>query len=96
MSLRNICFERQRAVPLNYKGVDVEADLRFDVLVEDSLIVELKTVECLAPIHEAILLTYMRMLEKLKGILINFHCVNIFKEGQKTFVNEWFRNLQEE
>lgn len=95
LTLRGIDFVRQQAVHLDYKDLDVEADLRFDVLVENILIVELKTVECFAPIHEAILLTYMRILEKPKGLLINFHCVNIFKEGQKTLVNDWFRKLPE-
>jgi GxxExxY protein len=58
--------------------------------------VELKAIEGFLPVHEAILLTYMRMVEKPKGILINFHCVNIFKEGQKTLVNELFRGLPDE
>jgi GxxExxY protein len=59
-------------------------------------VVELKAADGFAPIHEAVLLTYIRMLEKPKGILINFHCLNIFKEGQKTLVNEWFKNLPDE
>jgi GxxExxY protein len=64
-----------------------------DVLVEDLLCVELKAQEVLLPIHDAILLSYMQMLQKPKGILINFHCVNIFKEGQKTLVNNLFSLL---
>ncbi len=63
--------------------------------MENSLVVEIKAVEALAPIHEAQLLTYMKLLEAPKGILINFNCINIFKEGQKTLVNEHFRNLQD-
>lgn len=81
---------------LNYKGLEVETELRYDVSVEDTLVVELKAIEGFLPVHEAILLTYMRMVEKPKGILINFHCVNIFKEGQKTLVNELFRGLPDE
>ncbi|MGZ3925294.1 MAG: GxxExxY protein, partial [Flavisolibacter sp.] len=57
------------------------------------LCVELKAIDGLLPIHEAVLLTYMRMLEEPKGILINFNCTNIFKEGQKTLVNELFAAL---
>jgi len=83
-------------VHLNYKGLEVETELRYDVSVEDTLVVELKAIEGFLPVHEAILLTYMRMVEKPKGILINFHCVNIFKEGQKTLVNELFRGLPDE
>jgi len=49
----------------------------------------------ISPIFEAQLLTYMKLLNSLKGLLINFNVTNIFKEGQKTFVNELFRNLKE-
>jgi len=69
----------------------LEADLRLDVLVED-LIIELKAMEGIVPVHEA-QLTYMKLLQKPKGILINFNCTNIFKEGQKTLVNEYYANL---
>ena len=54
---------------------------------------ELKSNEGFAPVHEAILLSYMKLLEKPKGILINFNCTNIFKEGQKTLVNEYYAAL---
>ncbi|MBX3257594.1 MAG: GxxExxY protein [Chitinophagaceae bacterium] len=67
--------------------------LRLDVLVEDTILVELKSVETLLAVHEAQLLTYMKLLEKPKGILINFNCTNIFREGQKTLVNHLFAEL---
>ena len=79
--------------PIQYKGVVLDADLRPDVLVEDLIIVELKSVESVLPIHEAQLLTHMKLLRKPKGILINFNCVNIFREGQKTLVNELYASL---
>ncbi len=85
--------ERQKSVPINFKGLELDADLRFDLLVEDIIIVELKTVETLLPIHEAQLLTYLKLLEKPKGLLINFNCTNIYKEGQKTFVTKQFKEL---
>jgi GxxExxY protein len=69
--------------------------LRLDVLIEDVICVELKAQEGLLPIHDAVLLSYMQMLNKPKGILINFHSVNIFKEGQKTLVNNLFSLLPE-
>lgn len=84
---------RQQKVPVNFHGLKIDCDLRFDLLVEDLIVVELKTVESILPIHEAQLLTYLKLLEKPKGILINFNCVNIFKEGQKTFVTNQFREL---
>ena len=80
LQLKGLSYVSQQAVPLNYKGISLEADLRFDVLVENVIITELKSMEGILPVHEAIVLTYMRMLEKPKGIIINFHCTNIFKE----------------
>ena len=66
------------------------------MLVENLIVTELKAMEGILPVHEAIVLTYMRMLEKPKGIIINFHCTNVFKEGQKTLVNHLFSLLPEE
>ncbi len=87
---------RQQSVPLTFRGLKLDCDLRFDLWINDSIIVELKTVEELLPIHEAQLLTYLKLLKKPKGILINFNCTNIFKEGQRTFVTEYFRSLPKE
>ncbi|HRX13068.1 MAG TPA: GxxExxY protein [Draconibacterium sp.] len=83
----------QKKVPIVFKGLELDCDLRFDLLVEDLVIVELKTVEAILPIHEAQLLTYLKLMDKPKGVLINFNCVNIFKEGQKTFVTKKFKEL---
>ena len=96
LNLRGISSVGQICVPLNYKGLPLDTELRLDVLVEDVLCVELKAQDGLLPIHDAVLLSYMQMLQKPKGILINFHCVNIFKEGQKTLVNNLFSLLPEE
>ena len=96
LNLQGIANKSQNWVPLEYKGLQLDTELRLDVLVEDILCVELKAQEGLLPIHDAILLSYMQMLQKPKGILINFHCVNIFKEGQKTLVNNLFSLLPEE
>jgi GxxExxY protein len=93
---RGISYKNQIWVPINYKGLELESELRLDVLVEDILCVELKAQEYFAPVHEAIILSYMQMLEKPKGVLINFHCTNIFKDGQKTFVNILFSTLPDE
>jgi GxxExxY protein len=96
LALRNIEFKNQIWVPINYKGLVLDTELRLDVLIEDILCVELKAQEGLLPIRDAILLSYMQMLQKPKGILINFHCTNIFKEGQRTLVNSLFSQLPEE
>ena len=96
LELQEILFKNQVWIPLEYKGLELDTELRLDILVEDILCVELKAQEGLLPIHDAVLLSYMRMLQKPKGILINFHCVNIFKNGQKTLVNNLFTLLPEE
>ncbi|MBT3384907.1 MAG: GxxExxY protein [Prolixibacteraceae bacterium] len=84
---------RQQSVPINFRGLDLDCNLRLDLLVNDLVIIELKTVDFFLPVHEAQLLTYLKLLKKPKGILINFNCTNIFKEGQKTFVTEYFKDL---
>jgi GxxExxY protein len=83
----------QKAIPVNYKGIDLECELRYDILVNDSIIVEIKSVEAFHPLFDSQLLTYMKLYQKPKGILLNFNVVNIFKEGQKTLVNEYFKKL---
>lgn len=93
LRFRNINFFTEMKVPLIYKGKELNADLKCDLLVENCLVVELKATSELNPIYEAQLMTYMKLLKAPKGILINFNCLNIFKEGQKTFVNEYFKLL---
>ena len=93
--LRGMNFISQLVVPINYKGLLIAADYRLDLLVEDSLVIELKAMDGLLPVHEAQLLTYMKLLQKPKGILINFNCTNIVKEGSKQMVNEYFSVLPE-
>ena len=83
----------QQKVPLQFRGLYLDCDLRFDLMVENAIIVEIKAIDALLPIHEAQLLTYLKLLEKPKGLLLNFNCTNIFKEGQKTMVTELFRSL---
>lgn len=90
---RGIQYRSELNVPIDYKGIDLDANLRCDFLVEEAIVVELKVVDMMAPVFEPQLLTYMKLLKKPKGILINFNCTNIFKEGQQTFVNEYFRLL---
>jgi GxxExxY protein len=94
--LRKLNFVSEFVVPVNYKGLELDAELRCDILVDDAIVVEIKAVDAIAPVFEAQLMTYMKLLKKPKGILINFNCANLFKEGQKTYVNEFFRELPEE
>ncbi len=70
-------------MPVLYKGMILDTTLKYDLLVNNLIVVEIKAVEEMHPVFEAQLLTYLRLLEKPKGILINFNCKNIFREGQK-------------
>lgn len=92
-SFRNLRFKSELSVPIIYNNVELETQLRCDFLIENIITLELKSIEKLLPVHEAQLMTYMRLLSVPKGILLNFNCTNIFKEGQKTIVNELFRQL---
>lgn len=93
LGLRGLHYQLQQKIPISYKDIYLDADLRFDVLVENLIIIELKSIDGILPIHEAVLLTYLKMLSKPKGIIINFNCTNIFKEVQKTLVNEFYAAL---
>jgi GxxExxY protein len=90
---KNFEVKSQLKVPINYKGLDVEADLRLDILVDDLIVVEIKAVDIMNPVYEAQVLSYMKLLNKPKGVLLNFCCTNIFKEGQRTYVNEHYAIL---
>ncbi|MFN8295243.1 MAG: GxxExxY protein [Chitinophagales bacterium] len=93
MKHRKINFSSELAVPLMYKNKSLQTDFRCDFLVEDCLVVEIKSVNEMNTIYEAQLLTYMKLLKMPKGLLLNFNCMNIFKHGQKTMINDYFRNL---
>ena len=94
--LRGINNSSELPVKVSYKGINLDTELRCDFLVENIIVVELKAVIEFAPVHDAQILIYMKLLEKPKGLLINFNCYNLFNHGQKTFVNELYRNLREE
>lgn len=96
LEFKNISFETELSIPIKYKGEDIDADLRCDFFIDDCIVVELKSTDTIKPIFEAQLLTYMKLLKAPKGILINFNVQNLFKEGQKTYVNDYFRNISEE
>ncbi len=90
---RKINFSTEMRIPIEYKGKVLDVDFRCDFFVEQCIVVELKAVQELTSVFEAQLLTYMKLLKSPKGVLINFNCSNIFNEGQKTFVNEYFSTL---
>jgi len=86
--LRGINAEDQVHLPLFYRGIELEKDFRLDILVEYEIIIELKAVEELLPIHEAQLISYLKLADKRLGFLINFN-VRLLKNGFKRFVNDF-------
>jgi len=95
LELRDIQFQSEVVVSVNYKGIKLDTELRCDLVVEGVLPVELKAVQNILPVHEAQLMTYMNLLNSPEGLLINFNVTNIFKEGQKTYVNELYRDIDD-
>lgn len=85
LSLRGIAFQRQVELPVCYEGIRLEAGFRIDILVDSCLVVELKTVDALSPLHEAQLLTYLKLSNNRLGLLLNFN-VPIMKQGIKRLI----------
>ena len=83
---RGIAFERQLPITINYKDHAIDCSYRIDILVENTIVIELKAVDRIEPIHQAQLLTYLKLSEKKLGLLINFN-VSLLKEGIIRLVN---------
>lgn len=86
LELREVRFQRQLPVPLSYKGTLIEVGFRADVLIEQKLLIELKAVETLAPVHQAQVITYLKVLKLPLGLLINFNTV-LIKDGIRRVLN---------
>ena len=84
-AIRKIGFQKQKQVPLVYQEIKLDCGFRLDLLVEKRVVVELKSVDAIAPIHEAIMLTYLRLSGHTLGLLINFN-VSILKDGIRRFI----------
>ena len=91
--IQGINIKSEFLIPVNYKGIDLDCGFKCDFIVEDSIVLEIKSVSEFHDIHKAQVLNYMNLLKIPKGILINFNVSNIFKEGQKTFVNKYYEQL---
>jgi GxxExxY protein len=85
LTLRDISFKRQVSVPLQYKGIELPAILRLDLMVEEQIILELKCITAFEPVHTAQLLSYMRLASKRLGFLLNFH-VAYMKAGIRRLI----------
>jgi GxxExxY protein len=88
LALRGISSERQLLLPITYKDLEIPDAYRIDLLVENSIVIELKTVPALLPVHSAQILTYLKMSGKHLGLLINFHTVRLADEI-KRFVHNF-------
>lgn len=82
----NIHFQRQVYLPVMYKNEQLDADFRIDILVEDEILIELKAVEILLPVHHAQILTYLKLYNKRLGLLINFNTPKLV-DGFKRIIN---------
>lgn len=85
---RNLQVERQKALPVRYRGLQIDCGYRIDLLVEGKVIVELKAVQALEPIHDAQLLSYLRLSHREVGLLINFN-VQQLRLGIRRLVNDF-------
>ncbi|MCO6046731.1 GxxExxY protein [Aeoliella sp. ICT_H6.2] len=83
---RGLTVEKEVPLPITYFGVRIEAGFRIDLLVEDQVVIELKSVEEIAPVHKKQLLTYLRLTDKKIGLLLNFN-VNLMKDGITRIAN---------
>lgn len=86
LAILGLKFTRQQGIVVKYQGLRMDLGFRADIIVEDKLILELKSVEMIAPVHSKILLSYLRLADKKLGLLINFN-VDLIKNGIKRVVN---------
>ena len=84
---RRISFERQRPIPVSYKGAVIDCAYRLDFLIEDQVVIEVKSVDSLTAVHTAQLLTYLRLCKRRVGLLMNFNVPILVRHGLKRLVN---------
>ena len=92
-SLLNLKFQSEMEIALDYKGDLVSCKVKCDFLIENLIILELKSVADIHNVHRAQTMNYMNLLKVPKGILVNFKVNNLYHEGHETFVNRYFNNL---
>lgn len=84
----NLKIQNQVSIPLMYKGFELSKDFRIDILVENEIIIEIKAVEVLLPVHKAQIISYLKLADKKLGFLINFN-VDLLKNGFHRIVNNF-------
>lgn len=93
LTIREINFQSQLNVPIIYKGAEISCNFICDFLIEDQIVLEIKSVSNLIDIHRAQVLNYINLMKKPKGILVNFNVKNIINQGHETFINDIYRKL---
>ena len=91
--LRDLEYKTQLHIPVYYKNKILDCDFKCDFLIEDSIVVEIKSVSKMIELHKFQLLNYMNLLKVPKGILINFNVKNLYSQGQETFINKYYDQL---
>lgn len=89
---RGFTVQSQVVIPINYDGVEIDADLKLDILVNNLIVIEIKAITEVHPVHRAQIMSYMKLLNLPKGILINFHTDKIVDDAEH-FVNTIFKDL---
>ena len=93
--LQGINYRTELQLPLNYKGFEVDCKLKCDFLIEDAIVLEIKSISEIIDIHRAQTMNYMNLLKVHKSILVNFNVFNLYRNGTETFVSRNFHNLPE-
>ncbi|QBO58594.1 GxxExxY protein [Chryseobacterium salivictor] len=88
--LREMSYQSEFKIPIVYKGENLDCDFKCDFLIENLIILEIKSVAAILDIHKSQVLNYMNLLKVPKGILVNFNVKNLYHFGQETFINKYF------
>ena len=88
LTRNNLNVKSQVSIPLYYRNVELTKDFKIDILVEDEIVLELKAVDFILPVHKAQIISYLKLAEKRLGFLINFN-VALIKDGIQRFVNNY-------
>lgn len=88
--LRNIEYKSEFQIPVVYKDENLNCDFKCDFLIEDLIVLEIKSVSSILEVHKAQVINYINLLKVPKGIIVNFNVKNIYHFGQETFINKYF------
>lgn len=95
-ALLQLDFKSELEVPFSYKGETIDCKLKCDFLIEDLIVLEIKSVSEIHPIHRAQTINYMNLLNVPRSMLVNFNVMNIYHEGYETFVSKHYKELNKE